>query len=54
MKQQIESVRDEMHKLLDCTQVDYEKLLFVSRKLDKLIVDYYKKNSDDAKLIRAS
>jgi hypothetical protein len=54
MKKEIESVRDEMHRLLDCTHVDSERILFVSRKLDKLIVEYHKKNSAGAKLIYAS
>jgi hypothetical protein len=54
VKAKIEDLRDEMHNLLNCVHVDYEEVLFVSRKLDKLIVEYYKANGTNESFTRAS
>jgi hypothetical protein len=54
MKEKIEKLRQEMHQLISCTHADYEKILFVSRKLDKLIVEYCKTHDVSVKLIRVS
>ena len=51
MKEKIEELRDEMHQLINCAHRDYEKILFISRKLDKLIVEYCKMHNPSAKLI---
>lgn len=42
VKDKIDDLRELLHKEIDSDQVDYNKVLKISKELDELIVKYYK------------
>ncbi|MFL0195334.1 Spo0E family sporulation regulatory protein-aspartic acid phosphatase [Clostridium sp. WILCCON 0269] len=44
MKRVLEKLRDDLNTMLDSGKFTDEEILYVSQKLDKLIVSYYKLN----------
>ena len=45
MRNKLESLRDELNKMLESNEYNYAQILAVSEDLDKLIVRYY--NDDE-------
>ena len=46
LKNDINNFRELLHKELETDDLDYDKVLAMSRELDKLIVEYYNKNEE--------
>lgn len=47
MRDEIEKLREKLNELLEKPCQNPDKILEISRKLDKLIVEYYQRNEED-------
>lgn len=47
MKNNINRLRELIHKELELESIDYEKILKMSQELDELIVEYHRKKGDN-------
>ncbi|WP_161496466.1 aspartyl-phosphate phosphatase Spo0E family protein [Clostridium thermosuccinogenes] len=43
MKEEIEKVREEINEVMSSDHIDYDRALSISQKMDKLILEYYRK-----------